>query len=240
MAGLYGGNYCNLSSMILPLSSRFTKSHDAGFVRKICLWLLLLVLIVFALPQYTLGLISRFLVVDQPPLSANAIVILLGTTTADRVLKANELFKNNLAPYIVFASGYVDQQSLTNAPQGFHWPSMSAPYQTALQSLGVPRSAIVEIPAQDAYDTAHELTGIAIYARKAGWHRVLLVSSAGHTRRVDLIWRRVGKGIEHITIAAQRGELDRWWTDGRSVRVVGYELGALVKESWAQVKRLVP
>jgi uncharacterized SAM-binding protein YcdF (DUF218 family) len=240
MTGFFGGSYCNLFGMILPLTRSNAKTHDSGLIRSLCLWFLLLVLVLLAFPQYTLGLLSRVLVVDEPPLSADAIVILLGTGTADRVLRADELFKKNFAPRIVFASGYIDQKLLTNAPQGFTWPSLSSPYQTALQSLGVPKSAIVEIPARDAYDSAHELTDIAAYARKAGWRRVLLVSSAGHTRRVDLIWRRIGKDIEHITIAAQPVDLDHWWTDGRKVRSVGYELGALVKESWAQILRLVP
>lgn len=225
--------------MILPSTSHNTKSQDAGFVRKVFLWFLLLAVIVFALPQYTLGLISRLLIVDEPPLPADAIVILLGAGTADRVIKADELFKKKLAPRIVFASGFVDRELLANTPQGFNWPAMSAPYLTALQSLGIPNSAIVEVPAQDAYDSAHELASIAVYAKKAGWLRVLLVSSAGHTRRVDLIWNRVGRGVEHITIAARPAELDRWWADGRTIRTVGYEFGALTKEFFLQLKSLV-
>ncbi|MCB0359405.1 MAG: YdcF family protein, partial [Bdellovibrionales bacterium] len=90
--------------------------------------------------------------------------------------------------------------------------------------------AIVLVPSPGAYDTRHELQAVAAEFVKQGWKSVLLVSSASHTRRVALIWESVAPTIPYRVVAAPSPGFDRWWNDGKHVRSVAYEIGALTKE----------
>lgn len=195
-----------------------------------------LVFLVFAgavlilLPQYTLGLLSAALVVDEEPRAADAIVILLNPGAPARTITAAQLYREGFASRIVFASGEDLVSQLDTAPPGFKWNRSSDANLIGLASISVPREDIVIIEAPEAFDTAHELEAVADYARQEKWRSVLLVTSASHTRRSRMIWRRLAPHIDAITVAAPQRGFDRWWSNGRGRKAVFYEYGALTKE----------
>src|SRR4029453_8664666 len=62
----------------------------------------------------------------------------------------------------------------------------------ALEKYGVPRAAIIRL-SEPVEITELELQAVAAEARSRGWHRVLLVTTPNHSRRVRLIWPRGGR-----------------------------------------------
>ena len=100
--------------------------------------------------------IGRFLVVSEEPSSVDAIVILLGASQPDRILKAKELFDAEVASLFVFGTGFVDSSISKLKPDNLAWPSSSKRYTEALKSLGVQDSAIKLVDTSEAYDTSNE------------------------------------------------------------------------------------
>jgi len=162
---------------------------------------LILLAITWLLPQYTLGPLGSFLVVDQEPIPADAIVVLLGSSHPDRILKAYELFQDNVAPKIAYVSGFIDRELQKTLPANLFWLRNSELYTRGLISLSVPESSIEVIAGDDVFDTASELRIVADYAARLNWQTVILVSTASHTRRINMIWKRLGRGINYRVVA---------------------------------------
>ena len=185
-------------------------------------------------PENTLGPLGSLLVEDNKPEKADAIVVLAGGE-AERIFKAAELYRQSYAPVLVFIEGHANEVTLKQAPAGFNWPQNGALYRDAFKSLGVPVSALLILPSPGAYDTAHELSVVAAYAKTQSWKSLILVTSADHSRRSDIIWRRVSNNMKHYTVSAPVPGFDSWWKQGSTRRIVAYEYGAMVKEAWAQI-----
>ncbi len=216
--------------MVYVSRNRMLFSSEAGGIIGTLLFLLFCAAVIFAVPQYTLGLLSAALVVDDEPAQVDAIVILLNPGSPARTIKAAELYAEGLAPRIVLAGGEDLRSQLDFVPPGFSWPRSSDANVQGLQSLDIPTSSIVVVDSPEAYDTAHELTAVAKRCRSEGWSRVILVTSASHTRRARMIWRRVAPRIDEYTVAAPQPGFDHWWSSGRGRKAVMYEYGAIVKE----------
>lgn len=209
-------------------------------MKNILKLLILLTLGVFVYTKFDsehLAPIGQFLHVAQTPENADAIVVLLGGDGPDRVLQAARLFQDGYAPLIVFGTGYQNKDELSKAPPGFVWPPSGERYSAAFMSLKIPENVIRLVDTSDGVDTDGELREIVKFARTSAWKRVLLVTSAFHSRRVHLIWGRIAPDIPAVTIGAPTSDLPRWWENVRSVRAVGYEYGALVKEGVRRIAR---
>lgn len=194
-----------------------------------------LVVAAFIVPGTVLPPVARFLVVREEPGHADAIVVLLGGEVPDRVLAAAELFAEGVAPRVIMGSGFVDRDLLSGAPPSLIWQRPVLRMKVALESLGVPSSAITIVDTSTNYDTSGELGAIASYLRSKDLKRVVLVTSASHSRRVAVIWRRVSGDIEGRVYGAEAPSLASWWTDSRAARDLIYEYAALVKEALRQV-----
>lgn len=191
---------------------------------------LLAAVICYIFPESTLRPLGRFLYVSDELQKSDVIVVLLGGESPERVLAAEELYHRGLAPKILFGSGFVDKEALNRAPKSLHWEGSGAAMKRAFQSLSVPDSDLLMVDSSSAYDTSGELTLIAEEVRRLGFHHVILVTSATHSRRARIIWHRVASDIFVIAVGAPDPHLDRWWQYGRSIRAIGYEYAALVKE----------
>lgn len=191
-------------------------------------------------PQHSLGLLGKTLLVNEPPLPADGIVILLGANGPDRVYRAYQLYRNGYAKKLVFGSGYENTLLRDGIEEEILWPKPSTGYILALKSLGVPEEDIIVLPSTNAYDTAHELEVIAEYARAQGWSTVGIVTSAAHTLRTRLIWRRIAPDIFNYIVSAPAPGFSEWWNHGRYRQEVGYEYVALVKEFWSSLTSIVP
>lgn len=216
------------------LGSQILKSQRGGVFLAIVILMLTVIGLFLASPKHTLGPLATVLVVDQKPTKANAIVVLLGGESPERIAKAYSLFQAGFSDKIVFGTGFKPKSLKTNQP-AFHWISAGERYLTALKSAGVPESSLVLLNTDEAYDTAGELAEIAQYGREEGWATVLLVTSPFHTRRVDLIWDRVASDIPQLTISSPSDGYKTWWKYGQHRRNVAYEYGALLKEAISQI-----
>jgi len=200
-------------------------------------------LIVFAIgaavyfaPHPLISWLGYALVVDQEPQGSDAIVVLLGGAGPERVLKAHELYRRGLAPRIVFGSGFNPKNATT---PGIEWEAEGGKYRRALRSLGVPAANLVVVDTSTAHDTAGELSAIAEHFKRAGLVSAILVTSASHSRRSSLMWRRVAEDIPYFVVSAGEARFNHWWSDSYSRKRVAYEYGAFIKELPYQIGALV-
>ncbi len=179
---------------------------------------------------------ARVLIVRETPVPSDAIVVLLGGERTERAELAWQLFKRNLAPRIVFCRSaslpawktiYVHKSVL---PWGER-------YRTFLNSKGVSGEAIDVLSCENAHDTDSELREVEKFARQKGWRSLTLVTSASHSRRVSIIWRRLASSVPARTIGSKDPFLGEWWRTRRGITTVAYEYFAFVKEF---LRRLSP
>lgn len=211
------------------------NNSQSGFLKlRVVVFLAVVSVLIYSFPSYCLLPVGHVLQLDQTPEKADAIVILLGDNSPERVLRAFQLYRQGFATLLVFTSGFSPELAASK-PSQLRWISNGARYQAALRSLGVRSRDILILPDDDAFDTAEELQRIADYGRIHAWSRVLLVTSVSHSRRTDLIWSRVGSEIMHQTIAAPEFGFPNWWEHQYSRKRVYDEYGALIKEIFYQM-----
>jgi uncharacterized SAM-binding protein YcdF (DUF218 family) len=202
--------------------------RDQGRVRLLFLLLALGALSCWLWPERFLAPAGTLLFRDEQPEKGDAIVILLGAESPDRVLRAVELFRGGFAPRIVMGTGFVGENPAGQA--SLVWPPASLRERRALESLGVTDEQLVLIDTGTAFDTQGELMAVTQYARDHHWEKILLVTSATHSLRASLIWERIAPDLAFRSTPAREEQLAQWWRSPRIVRAVGYEYGALVKE----------
>ena len=178
---------------------------------------------------------AHILVVRQDLTPSQAIVVLLGGKRIDRTGLAANLYQRKIASRIILCSGYLKRplslETLSSSPSDtLVWKAVGNDYKNHLLRFGVPAEAVTIIECPDIVDTASELSRIAQWLKEKHIRPVVLVTSASHSRRVSVVWSRVGKGIPATVRVAKDPVLDKWWHSKRSARVVLYEYGALIKE----------
>lgn len=154
-------------------------------------------------------LVSRLLVASieaesirgEPPPSADAIVVLgggawpaqpprhvveLAGATANRVLYAAKLYRDNKAPIVILSGGRL--------PWIKTLPPVSQEMAEVIEMMGVPSSAVVqESESGNTYQNAARTRAIL---EQRNLHRVLLVTSALHMPRALALFRQ--QGVEAI------------------------------------------
>ena len=112
-----------------------------------------------------------------------------------------------------------------------------------LELLGVARTRVIPVSAEDAYDTISEALALAPELARLGVRRILLVTSRYHTRRAAAIWRRLyGAHLEITSVAAQDDPFDPdgWWRHGRQVRWLMAEYGGWIFFGWQALTGRLP
>ena len=170
----------------------------------------LLILSMFAL------FAGRFLVVDDPPAQADAIVVLGGELNPSRSSHAVQLYEDGRASVVVFSGGqYKDL--------GIACSSAQISLQAA-RELGLPEGVAVIAPeAQSTYDEAVNLRRLV---QEHGWRSLILVTDAFHTRRARRTFRTVMPGVTICVSPAPNSDYDpaRWWRSERGLISVFNEL----------------
>ena len=145
---------------------------------------------------------ARLLVVSEPPVPADAIVV-LGGDWKGRIQKGIQLYKDGFAPTLVVTGGMLIAPDRTQADY----------LAEVARRAGVPETAIVR--EGRANSTWEDATFTLELARQRGWRRVLLVTSDWHSRRAVMVFRRVygEAGIEVISVPSVEWRFDtyRWW-----------------------------
>ncbi len=163
--------------------------------------------------------IGAFLVVDQSPEPADAIVVLPGSFP-DRILEAVDLYDAGFAPEIVLCREPENPGFRTLRERGASVPRIYENNVSVAMQLGVP-AASVTVLQRAAGSTFTEARVVLQYLADRGANSMLLVTSKFHTRRAGAIYRHLAGGaIKVITRPARDGGFDpaSWWHDRMSIR----------------------
>src|SRR5262249_61839097 len=152
--------------------------------RRFRWWVVLLpVLGVVAAVGLGIPALGAALVVANDLQPSEAIFVLDGGTPV-RELEAGTLYRLGYAPRVVVARG---RDAISVARRVSGEPSRQERAVRVLRHVGVPDAAIVTL-SQEVDNTVQELAADFAFATKQGFRRVILVTSANHTRRVRVIW----------------------------------------------------
>lgn len=146
--------------------------------------------------------IGYSLICSDAPRPADLILVLGGEFYGPRVLKGAELGKFGYAP-LVMISGPPYQ----GRPEG-EWAI------DFLERRGYPRSLFCSF-GHTATSTVDEAIAVARELRRRKVRRVLLVTSAYHSRRADVVLRLFTSGIQLTSVPAPDSHYipERWWDD---------------------------
>ena len=158
--------------------------------------------------------IGNFLVVDDNPTKADAIVVLSGDGGA-RLEQGVELYEKGYAPVLILAGGGQPGR-----------PSAAEVMARQAESMGVPASAVLLV--SQSTSTRED----ALYTRdlmvRQGLKSVIVVTSPYHERRASLTFARAfdGSGISAASYPVRDDQWhpDNWWQNGRGLRLTLTEL----------------
>lgn len=201
--------------------------------------LLLIVLpLIFLKPLLTTA--GRWLVVSDPPTSADAVVVLnTGVEIYPRLIQAADLYRNGYADRVII-NGNRKTDVLRELEELGYQPCCIW-YENAFrifELLGVPRTNIIAIAAEDAYDTVSEAEIVGREIIAAQITRIILTTSKYHTRRAKFIWEEMYRNqIEAFAFPAASDPYDPqgWWREGRQIRWVLAEYGAWIYYYWKSI-----
>lgn len=156
-----------------------------------------------------------FLIVDDGPRKADAIVVLGGDDLGTRIVKGAQLEKAGYAPYV-----------LVSGPPYLLGHESDITIEYAVRQ-GFPPSLFrsVPLPLDAAESTRSEAIYLGDYLKKDGVHSILLVTSNFHTRRARYLWRQANPWL---TIAVEAAP-DRffapetWWKSRAGKKTFLYE-----------------
>ncbi len=180
-----------------------------------------LVLLVILSYRWWLAGLAHVLWVDQPPMQADAILV-LGGGDGSRQDRAIALYRQGWAPLII-SSG--EKPFLPDFERSF--AELGADYMVA---RGIPREHILLIPATTStYDEA--IASLAL-ARERSFVSLIIVTEHYHSGRSSLTFHHVYRGtnIRLTFVSAYPAWFDgeAWWTNERSLLAVCEEYEKLI------------
>lgn len=185
--------------------------------------------VLYLFRQPMLETAGRFLILDDAPSKADAIVVLSGSFP-DRILEAVALYKDGFAPKLILCLE-PDNPAMDRLEElGVHVTRGSGLNREVAEQLGVPAAAI-EIVDRSAASTFSEALATLQHVRDQGYASILLVTSKYHTKRAAWIYRTLaGDSIRIISRPAREDSFDpdAWWHDRASTRRVLVEYQKLL------------
>jgi len=182
--------------------------------------------------QFVLRTARNLLIVQDHPSTADAIVV-LGGGEPGRALQAADLYRKNLAPYVVITTEPPPHIYEKVQRDGVHIVLSYENYLRVLRGYGVPENKIYRLePA--VHDTLDELIQIKHFALDRGWNNLVIVTSNYHTRRARLVARYVLEPeIRTAVVASDYDNFspDSWWTSQAQVQTFAVELEKLIAYS---------
>ncbi len=172
-----------------------------------------------------LRLVAAVLVVHDHLERSDAIVVVAGGTPWREAMAAT-LFREGWAPRIIISWPLISHSIRELTTMGVRPLDLQGESRLVLEKYGVPSDRIIAVT-QPTKTTEPELDLVSTLAHANGYRRVILVTSAQHTRRVKLIWSGESRknGIEGIVVAARGNDLDldEWWQRRRVAEAVLHE-----------------
>jgi uncharacterized SAM-binding protein YcdF (DUF218 family) len=203
-----------------PLKHRRTRRIVLGLVGMVLLSALIFLLC-----------IGRWLVAEDPLEKAQTIVVLSGRMPM-RAMEAAKLYREGYAPRVWLT--HSAEPGATLKAMGVSYVGEDVYNVQVLEHEGVPPDAIrlLEPP---IINTADEITAISAALEVEKNITVIIVTTKVHTRRVRILWNRLGAVHGRAVIRAASDdpfEPARWWrTTSDALDVVRELLGIL--NAWA-------
>ena len=184
---------------------------------------------ILILAAVTLPRLGRWLVVEDPLVKSDAIIV-LGGTMYERQLEAVDLYNDKWAPRIYLFRELIDWGELALIERGVPYTTSVDMQIASMVQLGVPRDAIEIL--DRAGSTAEESDYVRRLVTTQKMARVIVVSSKQHTRRVRLVMRRrlADTATEVIVRPSRydRSNVERWWTERATLRFTLFETQRLL------------
>ncbi len=221
--------------VLTPPSSRFVnkaiKARTAGKAKRRRLVLLIALLSAAVLWPVLAWAGAHLLIVKSDLASADAIVVMSGSATyRERADWAAKLYREGRAPIVILTNDSLKSGWDKKEERNPYFYELAA---RELQRLGVPESKI-QVVSDIALGTYEESVGVRDYAGAHQLKRLLVVTSAYHTRRTLWSLRHAceGSGIE-IGIDSpppgwQTPAPSRWWWRRWGWKVVAGEYVKLI------------
>ena len=169
--------------------------------------------------------VGGYLVVEQPLEKADAILVLNGHLPF-RAMEAAELYRAGWAPVVVLTRGLRREEYYAFRKLGMKFIEAHDLNRQVLRRQGVLPGAIVILD-NETVNTWDELGAVSRWLEAHGGHRVIVVTSKSHTRRVTLMWRHLKhKAIRAIVRWAPGDPFDpsqAWWKERRFAFIVLWE-----------------
>ena len=179
-------------------------------------WLLVLALVLLVAVAAWLPAAGTALIVDEPPLAADAIVVLAGNAP-DRLPHALELRAQGYANVMVVSDERVHTHGLETTWLAIHQAGLSVPELPDSDLL------VLDPPPESTIDEARRSADL-LAAR--GAHSALLVTDAFHSRRADWLFRAAfaRRGLTVRSSPARDAfDLAHWWAHPLAARRVTEE-----------------
>ena len=203
------------------------RSSQRGGIFFRLIFLICFICLLFALylvRRPLLRVAGGFWIVDETPISADAIVMLGDDNySADRAARAAQLYKAGWAPRVVASGRYLRP-----------YASISELEERDLTDRGVPKAAVVRF-AHHAENTKDEAAALAQLISARGWKRILLVTSNYHTRRSQYLAEREfpEKTILRVIAAPDSDyDPDDWWRTRGGLKIFSHECVGIIVSMW--------
>lgn len=172
--------------------------------------LLALLLLVLAFHAPILTGIANYLIISDNLQPADAI-FLLNSDVNTRPFRASELYKQGLAPVIIIARS----ENTPTVDMGL-MPNDTDVSVGVMKKLGVPPEQITVLPIPGGVtSTFDEAEVLRQYIQAHPIHRIILVTSAFHTRRVRWIFEKTLAGLpielEMVAVPYAGFNQNNWW-----------------------------
>lgn len=207
--------------------SHFAQTAErGGIIAKLTVLIVVVVLIalLYLVRAPLLRLAGSFWVRPDPPANSDVIVILSDDDfTADRATRAADLYHDGWAPHVVTSGRWLRP-----------YISIAELMQRDLEARGVPHQAIIAF-AHDAPDTLVELKGIAEFARRHGWTRLMIVTSNYHTRRTRYLCNHVFPSDVRVLVESAPDhdyDPDSWWRTRIGLKTFFHESVGMIVAFW--------
>jgi uncharacterized SAM-binding protein YcdF (DUF218 family) len=175
--------------------------------------------------------VGRWLVVEDTLVQARAIAVLSGGMPL-RAMEAAKLYREGYAPEIWLT--HSAEPAATLGEMGIPFAGEDFYNTRILVHEGVPAGAI-RVLDPPIVNTADEINAITAALEKEKDRTAILVTTKAHTRRVRLLWRKLGSDRENAIVRAASGDpFDprHWWRTTSDVLDVVREVLGLMN-AWA-------
>jgi uncharacterized SAM-binding protein YcdF (DUF218 family) len=173
--------------------------------------------------------LGSWLVVQDPLVHADAIVV-LGGTMYERQLEAVDLFKEGWAPHVYVLREIADWGEAELITRGVPYTRVVDVQIETMRRLGIPADRLHVLEPADS--TAEEARHVLQLATEAKLTKLIIVTSKQHTRRSRLVMnRRLGPAGVTVVLRASRydrANVDRWWSERSTLRFTLFETQRLL------------